>query len=52
MSEDLVQKATGLDIWLGQDFAFGPDCETAERMNAMREVVILLAKEVERLRGA
>lgn len=49
MSDHLLQRARDLAIWLDGDPAYGPDCQTAERMNAIRALLNDICATLERL---
>ena len=41
--------AEDLAIWTDNDEVFGPNCETPQRMNAVRDVLIDIQKRLEAL---
>jgi hypothetical protein len=47
MADPLVEYE--LAIWSDADAAFGPGCETVERMNRIRATILLLVRHVEEL---
>lgn len=43
----LRERAVALDIWLHSDVAFGPESETATRMNEIRQLLIDICRKLE-----
>ena len=49
MSDSLLRRAQGLALWLDSDDAHGPGCQTPERMNEIRDLLIDICAALERL---